>query len=609
MEETSRNPGGISSQCVEGLPLADTRGTERKIRRTAAGGTIDGFRGRAPRLWKFGQLDAEIVSQLGRFPRLAVALAISALVYGFGHAATALVVALLGQDLAQRAGGRPLLYQAPDVSILVLCFFGLMAALVKTGAGTVWVRNEARLGGAVAVSLRTRFTARLLREGADRPALSLIASISVRVREVETAVGSGFLAGARAVAQLVPLALALIAVSPLVTLGAVAVLVPFGVLLSRLRATWRRTSERSQQLAEELVTGVDELVRNADLWRTYGASDRVLAALGRAGEQATTAQVRADSIRASLSGFNEVLGALAVLGAVYVVQRSGLGSGQASLVATSAVLLMAYRPLRDLGDASGFRTRGELAFRALDASARPDERRAIAPAQPGRGEFAGRAPATLSVRAFGARERGPRIDFTVEPGRLVAITGPTGAGKTTILRAMLGLEPCGGSLVYGERDLVPASVGPHGRPFAWVPQDAPLVTGTIVDNVAVALLGGDPARAIAALDALGAGRLTQLADVVVGPGGRTLSGGERRHVSLARALASELPVLLLDEPTEGLDAASERDVLDVLRRLKGRRSMVVVSHRPGVAELADEVVELGAFGSELSEKPRVVLEQ
>jgi ABC-type transport system involved in cytochrome bd biosynthesis fused ATPase/permease subunit len=297
--------------------------------------------------------------------------------------------------------------------------------------------------------------------------------------------------------------------------------------------------------------------------------------------------------RAALSGANEALGALALLGAFALAAHLGVPLGDGSVVAFAAVFFLGYRPVRDLGDARAWCVRGSIALDALSAALGPGEERAAPSPQERTGDRVTRAPGCLELRAVGARERGPATSLVLRPGELLALVGPTGSGKTTLLRSLLGLEPARGQLRYAGAELGGRGVGPAERPFAWVPQQAPLVSGTVLENVA--LVGVSEAEARAALAEIGADGLLALAThEKVGPGGRPLSGGECRQVALARALCTGQPVLLLDEPTAGLDAEAAAAVLGALARLRGHRSAIVVTHDPAVAAICDRVLWLGA---------------
>jgi ABC-type transport system involved in cytochrome bd biosynthesis fused ATPase/permease subunit len=305
-------------------------------------------------------------------------------------------------------------------------------------------------------------------------------------------------------------------------------------------------------------------------------------------ERATAAGARVDAARAALSGSNEVLGALLVVAVVALAPRYGIVLGDGMLVAFCAVLFMAYRPLRELGDARGACLRGAVALEALERVKR--EGRQPPPARQSESQPFHLAP--LELAGLGAERGGPRTSARIEPGEVACVVGRTGSGKTTLLRILLGLEPAVGRLRYAGIDISDSPVGPLARPFAWVPQDAPLVTGTLLFNVA--LLGGSRGAARDALETIGAeGLLERLGDTLIGPGARPLSGGERRQVAIARALCSGLPVLLLDEPSEGLDATARRQVLKALERLRGRRSVIVVTHRRELAACADRIIRLG----------------
>ena len=134
-----------------------------------------------------------------------------------------------------------------------------------------------------------------------------------------------------------------------------------------------------------------------------------------------------------------------------------------------------------------------------------------------------------------------------------------------------------------------------------MPQDSPLLLDTLEANVTL----GGPADVAEELVALGAGHLNEAAQGSrLGAHERALSGGEKQWVALARAMATRQPVLLLDEPTSGLDAASQDKVLGAIARLRGRRSVLIVTHRPEPLALADVVVRVGAGGVTVEARER-----
>jgi ABC-type multidrug transport system fused ATPase/permease subunit len=489
---------------------------------------------------------------------------------------------------------------------LHLCFLGFAAALVKTAAGAFSIHAQKLAVFEAGNAVRHEITGAILRCGQPPSAAAdTNAALVVRLREVERGIDEGVFVGLRAAANLVPLVIALVLLSSTLALAALAALVPFALVLALVRRRFRRGHARATRLAEELHAGVDELVRHLDLWRTYGAGDRVQRALAAAGDEAARASARADAGRTALSGANEALAAGALLVAVALVERGGLALGRGSLVAFSAVFFLMYRPLRDLGDARTAVERGADALGVLDgvradleAGAAHLRVRAPLGGHASTSRTYGWEAARLVVRGLSVARGAwstPVTDLHAEPGEIVALVGPTGSGKTTLLRALLGLEPdARGAVHYGDHDLSAAGVGPRERPFAWVPQEAAVISGTLADNVT---LGAPEPLEVASegtLRSLGAQSLLDRAgEARIHAGGPELSGGERQWVALARALASGLPVLLLDEPTSGLDADSQARVLATLATLRGRRTVIIVTHRPEPLEIADRIVRMG----------------
>lgn len=541
-------------------------------------------------------IEQRVLFALRDRPELLAKLTLGVVGYSVAHAALALSAGSVASALGTTPLDRPALsgIQSFEASIATASYVGLLAAIVKALAGTVLSASERRLGATVAGDLRVALVDGFLSHGMGMPAPNVLARLAVRLREVELAVVEGVLGRVRGAAQLLPLGVCLVVLSPRLALGAFIAVAPFAFVLSALRRHMRRASERAQRAVEDLERGVDELVRNVDLFRAYGAGERAIEAVSRSTALATSEAARLDGSRAFASGLNEVMAALAVVGVVLLAGRYGLPSSGSAAVPFAAVFFMAYRPLRDLGDAKAWYERGRVALEAVHGAEdagheSPPASDAVVRPHAGRS-----APHEITAIDFGGRAHGARASFRMGAGEILCLVGPTGSGKTTLLRAMLGLERCRGRLLVDGRDLTSAPAGPEARPFAWVPQEAPVVTATLLDNVA---LFGGAMRAREALDLVGALDVAD-PDEILGPGGRPLSGGERRLLSLARAFATELPVLLLDEPTEGLDADATRRVLDAIRRLASRRSILIATHRPEVVAVADRVVPLADDVSE-----------
>jgi ABC-type multidrug transport system fused ATPase/permease subunit len=183
-------------------------------------------------------------------------------------------------------------------------------------------------------------------------------------------------------------------------------------------------------------------------------------------------------------------------------------------------------------------------------------------------------------------------NLTVAHGEKVAIVGRSGAGKTTLLGLCLGLlEPSVGTVrLYG---LPPRAALAGGR-VAYVAQHPALLDDTVRRNVAFGAPDEliDEARVRSALEAVGLVDLAADLDQRIGDRGQGLSGGERQRLALARALYREPELLVLDEFTSALDAATERELLDTIARILGNKSALIVTHCSEVLAVCDRVVEL-----------------
>lgn len=183
-----------------------------------------------------------------------------------------------------------------------------------------------------------------------------------------------------------------------------------------------------------------------------------------------------------------------------------------------------------------------------------------------------------------------QLSLELPAGRVTGIVAPSGAGKSTVLALLIGfVRPDAGRVLVGDVDLATVDPVAWRKRVGWLPQDPVLFAGTVAENITLDDPEADPDAVVAAARAAA---VDMPLGQRVGERGLGLSAGQRRRVALARALLRDASLLLLDEPTEGVDPETEAALLRALPPLLAGRTVVLVTHRPGLLQLCHHVVRL-----------------
>ena len=377
--------------------------------------------------------------------------------------------------------------------------------------------------------------------------------------------------------------------------------VPIVVLTAmRYNRFSRPALQEVQQRIAELTVEAEESVSGIRVVKAFAREEHMLGRFRRAVSRVFDQNVLSTRLRAF---YNPLIAFLPNLGLAVVLLVGGrqVIDGSLSLGDFSAFyiyLVMLIGPMRMLGTALGMSQRaiasGNRLFEILDRAPGIEAPPGAPALPPGHGHV---RLDGVSLAYGGAEEALRDVDLEVEPGRSVAIVGPTGSGKTSLVALLARLyDPTAGAVSIDGADLRSVDVSSLRSQIAFVSDDSFLFSASVAENIAYAKpdasreeveLAAERAQAQSFIE-----RLPDGYETLVGERGLTLSGGQRQRIAIARALLADPRILILDDATSSVDARTEAEIRRGLDEALRGRTTFIVAHRLSTISLADEIVVL-----------------
>ncbi len=412
---------------------------------------------------------------------------------------------------------------------------------------------------------------------------------------------NAYLDGSRTVALLIE-SLVYVAVAMMVSWQATLVAMGFASLIifgfGRLVRTSKRAGSRQTQLLRSLISRMTDTLQSVKALKAMGLAARANLVLeGETGQLNKALRREVFSREALTSLYEPVIIAFTALGLFVAVTYYAV-----SLASILVLIILLVRVMSALGKVQRYYQKmviDESAYWAMTATIERAERaRESCSGGPSPSFEREIVMADVSL-AFGEREVLRGLSLNLPSGSFTMIIGPSGSGKTTIIDIITGLlAPSSGEVLIDDVPLTECDIGLWRRMIGYVPQETLLLHDTIEHNVTL----GDPDLSAAdterALQAAGAWEFVSAnpegINAIVGERGGKLSGGQRQRLCIARALVRQPRLLILDEATSALDPDSEAAICATLEALRGKITILAISHQSGLSSVADRVLRLEA---------------
>lgn len=378
----------------------------------------------------------------------------------------------------------------------------------------------------------------------------------------------------------------------------------------------KQASRTVKKMESELLSGVAELLASIHVVQAFAREDYEDRRFDSESRHNVEAGLRARSVKARLSPIVDVITAVGTCLVLGYGARLAL-AGQISagvLIVFLLYLGKTYKPLRDLSKMTNTVLKAAISYERIQEVLEIESRVQNAPAARPAPRFRGLIE--FDRVSFGYSGNTPilrDVSLRIERGQVAAIVGPSGTGKTTIASLIPRFyDPLSGQVRIDGVDVREFTLKSLRDQISLVLQDTLLFRATIWENLAYGAPDATPEETIRAAKVANAHDFIVNMPLgyatMVGERGVTLSGGQRQRIAIARAIVRNTPILILDEPTAGLDAASERSVMEALEKLMAGRTSIVIAHHLDTIRHADiifvvkdtEVVERGTHDALLA---------
>jgi ATP-binding cassette subfamily B protein len=359
----------------------------------------------------------------------------------------------------------------------------------------------------------------------------------------------------------------------------------------------KKASRAVRQKESELLSGVAEVLASIHVVQAFAREDYEERRFESDSRQSVEAGLHARSMKARLSPIVDVIvavGTCLVLG--YGARLALAGQLSAGVLVVFLLYLgKTYKPMRDLSKMTNTVSKAAVGYERIQEVLEIESRVRNLPGAHEAHEFRGRIEFDHVSFSYGGDVPVLKdVSLRIEPGQVAAIVGPSGTGKTTIVSLMPRFyDPTSGQVKIDDTDIRNYTLKSLRDQISFVLQDTVLFRASIWENIAYGKPDAQPEETIRAAMLANAHEfivnLPRGYATMVGERGATLSGGQRQRIAIARAIVRNTPILILDEPTAGLDAASEQAVVGALKRLMEGKTSVIIAHHLHTIRHADVI--------------------